>query len=93
MSDTAAPVPEQRTAVYHRERAIMERRAAARVRDVRTRAAHLELAYQHDFAQAIAWHRADVASDPAAALRAGTGADQMPSQASGAGRATGEKST
>ncbi len=56
--------------VYHRERAIAERRAATRAADIRARAAHLELAYQHDLAQAIAWHRADVGFDPAAALKA-----------------------
>ncbi|ONF95071.1 hypothetical protein [Sphingomonas jeddahensis] len=93
MSDTAEPVPKQRTDVYHRERAIMERRAATKAHDVRARAAHLELAYQHDLAQAIAWHRADLTFDPAATLRVGTGADQTPSQASGGGRSTDAKST
>ncbi len=43
--------------IYHRERAVAERRAATHARDVRARAAHLELAYQHELAQAIAWHR------------------------------------
>lgn len=43
----------------HRERAVAERRAAKRARDGRVQAAHLELAYQHELAQAIAWHRSD----------------------------------
>lgn len=55
--------------IYHRERAISERRAATKAHDIRARAAHLELAYQHELAQAIAWHRADLSFDPAAALR------------------------
>jgi hypothetical protein len=91
----------QQLDVYHRERAIAERRAASRATNVWARAAHLELAYQHDLAQAIAWHRADIAFDPATALRAvsealrrgwfGDGAsaaeaDQTPRQASGGGR-------
>lgn len=45
---------------YHRERAIVERRAALRARDLRARRAHLELARQHDLLQAIAWHHADI---------------------------------
>ncbi|OWK31821.1 hypothetical protein SPMU_01400 [Sphingomonas mucosissima] len=44
---------------YHRERAVAERRAAKRARDERAQAAHLELAYQHELAQAIAWHRSN----------------------------------
>ena len=58
--------------VYHRERAVAERRAAMRADDVRARAAHLELACQHELAQALAWHRADLAFEPAATLRAST---------------------
>ena len=93
MSDTAEPAPKQRTDFYHRERAIMERRAATKAHDVRARAAHLELAYQHDLGQVIAWHRADVTFDPTAALRGGAGADQTPSRASGGRRSTDAKST
>lgn len=59
--------------VYHRERAIAERRAAGRANDARARDAHLALADQHELAQAIAWHRADRAFDPAAALRRSLG--------------------
>lgn len=59
--------------VYHRERAIAERRAASKAGDARARAAHLALANQHDLAQAIAWHRADLAFDPAAMLRRSLG--------------------
>ncbi|WP_227771795.1 hypothetical protein [Sphingomonas sp. IC4-52] len=46
--------------LYHRERAIAERRAAKRAQDTRAQAAHLGLAQQHELAQAIAWHRADL---------------------------------
>lgn len=93
MPDSADRWPKQQSDVYHRERAIMERRAATQAHDVRARAAHLELAYQHDLAQAMAWHRADVSFDPAAALRSATGASQTPSQASGDGSSRGAKST
>lgn len=46
--------------LYHRERALAERRAALRARDTRAQAAHLELAQQHELAQALAWHHADL---------------------------------
>jgi hypothetical protein len=104
MSDAAdgsaalSPGARQQADVYHRERAIAERRAASRASNVWARAAHLELAYQHELAQAIAWHRADIAFDPATALAAvseslrrgwfadsapNADADQTPRQASG----------
>ena len=51
---------EDRSDLYHRERAIAERRAARRAQDTRAQAAHLGLAHQHELAQAIAWHRADL---------------------------------
>lgn len=55
--------------VYHRERAFAERRAAMRAKDVRARAVHLELAYQHELAQAIAWHREERGYEPLRARR------------------------
>jgi hypothetical protein len=47
----------QHAGTYHRERAIAERRAAARSKHERARAAHLELALEHDLAQAMIWYR------------------------------------
>ncbi|MFL0413936.1 hypothetical protein ACH0CP_10130 [Sphingomonas sp. 179-I 2A4 NHS] len=38
------------TAIYHRQRALSERRAAAHAIDERARRAHLELAMQHEIA-------------------------------------------
>ncbi len=64
------PAPHKdRVDVYHRERAVAERRAAMRAQDVRARAVHLELAYQHELAQAIAWYREEHAADRGTAAR------------------------
>lgn len=48
--------PDEHASVYHRERAIAERRAASRASDDRAREAHLELADRHELAQAITWY-------------------------------------
>ncbi|OWK31341.1 hypothetical protein [Sphingomonas dokdonensis] len=55
----AALIDQPRQALHHRERAVAERRAAGRAIDPRAQAAHLELAHQHDLAQALAWHDAE----------------------------------
>lgn len=48
---------------YHRERALAEQKAATKASNSRAREAHLELARQHELAQAMMWYRERGADD------------------------------